>query len=80
MWALGWVIGLAQTPSPLFSGWLEAGMFSFGRFLAYIAAPLWFVTVLWLGSQWTPRRRGGVLVLGLLVLLPWPLVLPAVLA
>jgi len=79
MWALAWVIGLAQQPSPQFSTTLEAVMFSLGEFFAYIATPLWFVVAIWLGGQWTPRRRGGFLLLGLLVLLPWPFILPAVL-
>ena len=79
MWALAWVIGLAQQPTPQLGSALEAGMYSFGQFLAYIATPLWFVVGMWLGTQWTPRTRGGFLVLGLLVLLPWPFILPAVL-
>ena len=80
MWALAWVIGLANQPQPQFTGVVDAVMASFGQFLCYVATPLWFVAVLWMGAEWSPRKRGGVLLLGLLVLMPWPFVLPAVLA
>ncbi len=80
MWALAWVIGLAQQPVPQFSSRLEAALFSFGQFLAYISTPLWFVAAVWLGANWSARKRGGFLLLGLLILLPWPFILPAVLA
>lgn len=79
MWALAWVIGLAQQPVPQFASRLEATMFSFGQFLAYISTPLWFVAAIFLGATWSARTRGGFLLLGLLVLLPWPFILPAVL-
>lgn len=80
MWALAWVIGLAQQPVPQFSSRLEATMFSVGQFFAYISTPLWFVAAVWLGANWSARKRGGFLLVGLLVLLPWPFILPAVLA
>jgi len=58
---------------------LDQIMVRFGEFLAYIATPLWFVVVLWLGSAWSVRARAGALVLGLVVLLPWPFILTVVL-
>jgi len=54
-------------------------MVRFGEFLAYIATPLWIVVVLWLGSAWGVRARAGALLLGLVVLLPWPFILTVVL-
>ena len=76
VWGVGWVIGLANQPAMLTSGGVDAAMFALGQFLAYIAAPLWFVAVIWLGSEWSLRRRFGSLLLGLIVLVPWPLILP----
>ena len=80
MWALAWVIGLAQQPTPQLSSALETTLFSFGQFLAYISTPLWFAVTIWLGADWSPRQRGGFLVLGLVILLPWPFLLPVVFA
>ena len=78
MWGLAWVVGLAGQPPQQTSGILDAILFGVGEFLAYIATPLWFVAVLWRGSRWSVRARAGVLLLGLIVLLPWPFILPAV--
>ncbi len=78
MWGLAWVIGLANQPLQPMLGILDQVMVRFGEFLAYIATPLWFVVVLWLGSGWSVRARAGALLLGLLVLLPWPFILPVV--
>ena len=78
IWALGWVLGLAnQTVQPL-DGLLDQVMFRVGDFLAYIATPLWFVGVLWLGTNWSVRTRAGVLLAGLIILIPWPFILPVV--
>ena len=78
MWALAWVIGLAQQPTPQLSSGLEVALYGVGEFLAYIATPLWFAVALWIGTNWTPRFRGGFLLAGLVVLLPWPFLLPVV--
>jgi hypothetical protein len=78
MWGLAWVIGLANQPVQPMLGILDQVMVRFGEFLAYIATPLWFVVVLWLGSSWSVRARAGALLLGLLILLPWPFILPVV--
>ena len=79
VWALMWVMGLAQTP-PLSTGsGFDNTMYRVGEFLAYIASPLWFVGVVWLGTRWSHKTRTGVLLLGLIALIPWPYVLPVVL-
>ena len=80
VWALAWVIGLAQTPPLSAATPLDAVMYRVGEFLATIASPLWFVGVVWLGGNLSQKARTGVLLLGLVVLLPWPLLLPTVLA
>jgi len=79
MWGLAWVIGIANQPIQPMFGVLDQVMIRFGDFLAYIATPLWFVVVLWLGSAWGVRARAGALLLGLVVLLPWPFILPVLL-
>lgn len=79
VWALLWVVGLAQTPALTTGSVLDNAMFRVGEFLAYISAPLWFVGVVWLGTSWSQKTRTGVLLLGLVVLVPWPYVLPVVL-
>jgi hypothetical protein len=80
VWALAWVIGLAQTPPLTAATPFDAVMYRVGEFLATIASPLWFVGVIWLGGNLTQKARTGILLLGLVVLLPWPLLLPTVLA
>jgi hypothetical protein len=79
VWALMWVVGLAQTPPVTTGSALDNTMYRLGEFLAYISAPLWFVGVVWLGTAWSQKARTGVLLLGLIVLIPWPYVLPVVL-
>ncbi len=79
LWALMWVVGLARTPALVTGTALDDLMYQLGVFLSYISAPLWFVGVVWLGTSWSHKTRTGVLLLGLVVLLPWPFILPAVL-
>jgi hypothetical protein len=79
VWSLAWVIGLGQTPALTTGSTLDNTMYRVGEFLAYISAPLWFVGVVWLGTYWSQKTRTGVLLLGLVVLIPWPYVLPVVL-
>ena len=79
VWALMWVVGLARTPALVTGTTFDDLMYQVGVFLSYISAPLWFVGVVWLGTQWSQKTRTGVLLLGLIVLLPWPFILPAVL-
>ncbi len=79
VWALMWVVGLARTPALVTGSLFDDIMYQVGVFLSYISAPLWFVGVVWLGHAWSQKTRTGVLLLGLIVLLPWPFILPAVL-
>ncbi len=78
IWGIAWVVGLANLPGGYASGVVDAALFGVGQFLAYIAAPLWFVATLALGQDWSQRRRFGAMVLGLALLMPWPFILPAV--
>jgi len=79
VWALMWVVGLARAPALVTGTTFDDLMYQVGVFLAYISAPLWFVGVVWLGTQWSQKMRTGILLVGLVVLLPWPFILPAVL-
>lgn len=79
VWALMWVVGLARTPALVTGTTFDDLMYQVGVFLSYISAPLWFVGVVWLGTRWSQKTRTGVLLIGLIVLLPWPFILPAVL-
>ena len=79
VWALMWVVGLARTPALVTGTTFDDLMYQVGVFLSYISAPLWFVGVVWLGTRWSQKTRTGILLLGLIVLLPWPFILPAVL-
>lgn len=70
---VGWILGTQYTSAGT-TQLLPQVLWQFGEFTAIIAAPLWFATTLRL----TPGRLGvrlGFLLLGLGVLLPWP-VLP----
>lgn len=71
--AIGWIfsVQLVDSPSQLFG----AILWQFGEFLAMLAAPLWFAATLMLTRDSAPRVRVGWLALGLLVLLPWPIIL-----
>jgi hypothetical protein len=79
VWALLWVVGLDQSPPLTTGSALDNTMYRAGEFLAYISSPIWFVGVVWLGGAWSQKTRTGVLLLGLVVLIPWPYVLPVVL-
>jgi hypothetical protein len=71
--AIGWIfsVQLVDSPGQLFG----AVLWQFGEFLAMLAAPLWFAATLTLSRDALPRMRVGWLALGLLVLLPWPIIL-----
>lgn len=68
---VGWILATGYTSAGV-SELLPQVLWQFGEFTAIIAGPMWFGTTLLL----TPRRLGvrvGFLLLGLGVLLPWPL-------
>lgn len=78
---IGWVQGvtsqsLASTISPGGGTPVELAAFAInllGRIAAVLAAPLWFAVVAW--RVRTPTQRLAWLVVGALVLLPWPALL-----
>ncbi len=78
VWALAWVLGVVAAPPQPASSLLDAVMYQFGEFLAIIATPLVFGVVWWLTRDSRGVTRVSVLVTGLIVLLPLPLILPVV--
>lgn len=58
-----------------FSDLLSEIMFQFGEFLAIASPALWFVTALVLTRGRRPIVRLALLLLGLVVVVPWPFVL-----
>jgi hypothetical protein len=71
---VGWIFAVQQLSSGSASLFSEI-LWQFGEFLAMLAAPLWFAATLTLTTHHRPLVRVGWLALGLLVVLPWPLVL-----
>lgn len=74
LYAFGWVITIMRNTVTI-PNLLGEIMFQFGEFLAIGSGALWFLAVFWL----TRGRRSIVrllwLLLGLVVLVPWPFVL-----
>ena len=79
VWSLSWILGVAAAPTQPASSLLDAVMYQFGEFLAIIAPPLWFGATWWLSEGLDIKTRISWLVVGLVLLLPLPLVLPVVL-
>jgi hypothetical protein len=76
---VGWIFAVQQLSSGSASLFGEI-LWQFGEFLAMLSAPLWLAATVTLTRQHRPLVRVGWLALGLLVLLPWPLVLQFVAA
>jgi hypothetical protein len=68
------VLAIVAAPTQQASSLLDAIMYQFGEFLAIVASPLWFGVVWWLTAG--VRTRVVLLVVGLVALVPLPLVLP----
>lgn len=76
VWSVAWVLGVVASPTQQASSVLDAVMFQFGEFLGMVATPLWCGVVWWLTSGSSLLTRGALLVAGLVLLFPFPLVLP----
>jgi hypothetical protein len=72
--SIGWLLGAArfQLVAALF---LEPIAFQVALWLAVLALPLWFVTVLWLTRPARSWVRFVLLIAGAVLLIPWPFVL-----
>mgnify|MGYP000137203610 CR=1 FL=1 len=74
IYTVGWVITVTRSTTSLPS-LLGEIMFQFGEFLAIASPGLWFVAVLLLTRGRRPLARLGWLALGLVLVIPWPLLL-----
>jgi F0F1-type ATP synthase assembly protein I len=79
VWAVAWVLAVASAPAQPASSLLDAIMFQFGEFLAVVVTPLWFGVVWWKTQETRERTRVWLLVLGLVLLVPAPLIIPVLL-
>ena len=74
LFTAGWITSVVRSTTSLPS-LLPEIMFQFGEFLAIASPALWFVTVLVLTRGRRPIARLALLLLGLVVIVPWPFVL-----
>lgn len=74
IYTVGWVITVTRSTTRL-PNLLGEMMFQFGEFLAIASPALWFVAVLLLTRGHRPVARLGWLALGLVLVIPWPLLL-----
>lgn len=74
LYTAGWVASILRSTTSLPS-LLPEIMFQFGEFLAIASPALWFVTVVVLTRGRRAIARLALLLLGLLVIVPWPFVL-----
>ena len=73
LYTIGWGIYISSLVTPLTNPFVQI-LTEIGRYLAVAATPLWLVTVLLLtqGRSWTVRLIW--LLVGVLVLIPWPFI------
>ena len=72
LYALAWMSYAIRSAATTSTDPLAQFMFNLGLWLAVLAAPLWMIVTIWLVRR--PMRRYLVLAIGLLVLVPVPLV------
>ncbi|WP_105034702.1 DNA polymerase III subunit gamma/tau [Cryobacterium aureum] len=73
LYTIGWFIGVARIEQPI-SGPVAEFMFSLGAWLAVAAPLVWFGVTFWLTTS-RPRARLIWLLIGVIVLAPWPFVI-----
>lgn len=74
LYTLGWITSVTRSTLPVYD--IFAGvMYQFGQFLAIASPALWFVAAVVLTRERKPVIRLLWVVLGLLVVAPWPFVL-----
>lgn len=81
LYTVGWVISVGRANAAVISTYagdpLGGFMFMLGGWLAIIAPAIWMCTTLWLTRDGRQRGRILWLLLGLIVLIPWPLLIGA---
>lgn len=76
LYIVGWVIAVQRDTITLPTLFGEI-MYQFGEFLAIAAPAIWFAIVLALTRDRGPLARLALLVVGLVVVAPWPFILGA---
>ena len=74
IYSLGWIIAI-QRSTLTFADLLVEIMYQFGEFLAIVSPIVWFATVLLMTKDSQPISRVLWLLLGIVVLVPWPFLL-----
>ena len=76
LWAAGWIVAVGDFTNP-FTDAISSVMWNLGELFAVVAPLAWFVAVIVLVPVDRTARRLGLMVLGALVVAPWPLVIGA---
>lgn len=71
LFSVAWLITALRNPTQIQDA-LGNAMFVFGLWLSVAAPAIWFGAVLYLGKEATVLRKMLFLVLGAVVLIPWP--------
>lgn len=71
LFTVAWLVAVGRATAPNIAG-VSLTLWHLGQYLAVLAGPLWFVTTIALTSVKPSRRRLSWLLVGLLVLIPWP--------
>lgn len=74
LYIVGWIIAVQRTTAP-FSNLLAAFMYQLGEILAIASPAVWFFAVLLLTKDRRAVARILWLVLGVVILAPWPFIL-----
>ena len=74
LYTVGWITSVTRTTLPVYD-LLSGIMYQFGQFLAIASPALWFTAAVLLTRDRTPVVRLLWVVLGLVVVAPWPFLL-----
>jgi hypothetical protein len=72
LYSVGWLISAFRPDAAVPSDTVGQFMFNLGQGLAVAAGPVWMAATLWLTRRSTPWVRIAMLLLGVLLVLPWP--------
>jgi len=73
LYTVAWLIYVGRATAPALTG-VSLTLWHVSQYLAVLAAPVWFATTLLLTPLTPFRRRVIWLIVGALVLIPWPLI------
>jgi hypothetical protein len=71
LFTVAWLVAVGRATAPNIAG-VSLTLWHLGQYLAVLAGPLWFVTTIALTPVKPSRRRLLWLLVGLIVLIPWP--------